>query len=242
MKNLLKALPIVLSLVLVSCGTETNSISNIQDSSLVQAQASKKTKLSMNKENTKETLKSNSELKGKLSKGDTKKVEQLNISFTEPMARNDLDPKNYGVVARIALKSMNGAKTFESGYKVARATLDRLNSENVYIAKLAIEMANAGMYWETNFKVAALALENISIEKENNINETCDFISKSMSSTKSYEEGAKLGYAAFNVVGKTDNQSVKILVDTIVSSAKQGRYWEDVYKTLQNGISELNRI
>lgn len=243
MKKVLRIVPLVItSLILANCSSQSPTLEPILDQTVVQAQAAKSVKLSMNKENTKETKKSESDLKNKLSKGETKKVEKLDISFTAPDNKNSVDPKSYAIVARIALSSMNGAKSFESGYKLALPTLERLAAENIYIAKVAVSMAKSGMYWETCFKAAAAALENVSSNRENNISETCNLIAKVMSSTKSFEEGAKLGYAAFNIIGQTDNQTVQLLVNTTVNSAKQAKYWEDVYKTLQNGLTELKRI
>lgn len=234
---------LVLVLFVTSCSSQEN-LSNLNQVSndVTEVQSAKKITLNFNKKDTKETKNSESKLINKKSKGEVKKAESLQISFTAPDLKNSIDQKSIVAISRIALNSMNGAQSYESGYKMSLTILERLASENVYIARVGLAMAKGGMYYETCFKATAATLKNISEERPNNPTETCNLISSIMSNTKSYEEGAKLGYAAMEVIGNTDNQMVKLIVDTTVSSAKAGQYWEDIYKTLQNGLNEIKRI
>ena len=231
-------------LVLSGCSSEQAELPSLvnNDMQQVQAQAAKTIKLSLTKENTKETKKSESTLTNKKSKGTVKKVEKLEINFIPPSKKNDIDSKSAVTLARFALNSMNGAQSFESGYKISLKALETIESQGVYTAKLGLKMAKAGMFWETCFKASAATLKNISEERPNTPAEACNLVSSIMSNTKSYEEGAKLGYAALEVIGNTDNQVVRLIVDTTVKSAKSGQYWEDIYKTLQNGLTEIKRL
>ncbi|MEK7432796.1 MAG: hypothetical protein AABZ74_06670 [Cyanobacteriota bacterium] len=234
---------LVLVLFVTSCSSQENLSSlNQVSNDVTEVQSAKKITLNFNKKDTKETKNSESKLINKKSKGEVKKAESLQISFTAPDLKNSIDQKSIVAISRIALNSMNGAQSYESGYKMSLTILEKLASENVYIARVGLAMAKGGMYYETCFKATAATLKNISEERPNNPTETCNLISSIMSNTKSYEEGAKLGYAAMEVIGNTDNQMVKLIVDTTVSSAKAGQYWEDIYKTLQNGLNEIKRI
>lgn len=246
MKKKLSSLSLSLSLVfLVSCSSETN-LAQIQDisSQTTQIQSAKKVKLSFNKPDTNAIIpgKSSSKLTGKKSRGETKKIDEMSITFLAPSNKNDIDSKSSAAIARMTLSSMNGSQSYESGYKIARTALDRLASENVYIAKMAIQMANVGMYWETDYKIASAALNILANETPVSVSSTCDMIISIMNSSKSHEEGSKIAYAALDVIGKTDNENIRFVVSTAVDSAKKGMYWEDVYKTLNNTFVELRNF
>ncbi|MEK7432797.1 MAG: hypothetical protein AABZ74_06675 [Cyanobacteriota bacterium] len=232
------------SLILASCSSQQTDLSNstLDNNNQTQAQSVKKIQLSLDKLKTPETKKSESKLTNKKSKGDVKKPAPLEIMFSPPTGKNNLDPTSVVQISRIALNSMNSAQSYESGYKTSLVVLEKLASENIYIAKIGLAMAKSGMYYETCFKVTAAALENIASERPVSVAETCNLISKIMSNTKSYEEGAKLGYAAMEIIGSSDNENVRFLVNTSVTAAKQGMYWEDIYKTLQNTLTELKNF
>ncbi|MFN8576107.1 MAG: hypothetical protein U0354_04560 [Candidatus Sericytochromatia bacterium] len=246
MKKKLSALSLALSLVLLSACSNEQNLTQVQDfsSQTTQIQSAKKIKLNFNKTDKNAIIsgKSTSKLTGKKSRGETKKIEEMSITFLAPSNKNDIDSKSAAAIARMTLNSMNSSQTYESGYKIARSALDRLASENVYIAKMAIQMANVGMYWETDFKIASAALNILSNETPVNVSVTCDMITSIMNSSKSYEEGSKIAYAALEIIGKTDNENVRFVVDTAVESAKKGMYWEDVFKTLSNTFSELRNF
>lgn len=234
-----------LSFALTACNNVSTSdlTTELQQPQVSQIQSAKTVKLNLNKSDSNAKVsKSVSTLKDKKSRGETKKVEKLEIAFIAPSAKNDLDQKAASAIARITLTSMGSAQSFESGYKIALPALEKMAAENVYIAKIALAMTKAGMYWETDYKIAAAALNNVSSETPTSVNATCNMILSLMGNTKSFEEGSKIAYAALDIIGQTNNEDVRFVVNTAVTSAKQAMYWEDVYKTLNNTFTELKNF
>ena len=239
MRNKFSSLLLVSALALGACSSEPElPMLNEGPQQDVQAQAAKTIKLNMVKANTPEP-KSNSPLKNKLSRGEVKKAEKLEITFEAPSTKNAIDSKSTMALARFALKSMNAAKDYESGCKKVIPTLQKLASEGNLIAKLGLDTSNASGYWGTRFKVSAIALRQISESYDSTPMMAGELAKQMLSTTEHYEDGSKIGYAALDVLGSINNQDANLIINTVRNSAKQGKYWEDVYKAIYNGLVEI---
>ena len=137
---------------------------------------------------------------------------------------------------------MDSSKTWDSGAKIGYQALQDLSAKDVYVAKLGYTSARAATTWEDAYRILALSLSNIANDVPNSPAEACNLTLKSMAATKTWDSGAKVGYAALEFIGTTDNADVRNFVKLIYNSAKAARTWEDAHKTIANGLTEMKNM
>ena len=208
----------------------------------VQAQATKTIKLNMTKANTPEPKKVVSPLKKKPSKGEVKKAEKLEITFKEPSKKNS-NEQLASELAGGALVGMTFSKDYESAWKAGVKVLQTLSSEGNMTAKLGIRASNASSVWEDRFKISAIALGHIANNGSDSTIVLSDLSIKMLEVTKDYEEGANIGYAILSLLGDVNNKKssplASTLINNVLAASQQGKYSEDVYKTIYNGLNEV---
>lgn len=237
-------------LSLNSCGNEkvASNINTVQDSD-VQALAKKKVTLSMNKSDTKTVKELSNSIKelsfnvpDKSISKTQKNVENLVISFSPTeISITELKDSNSGMYARSALSAMNRANSWEEGFKIGFNALSQLAKNNIYVARVSWAAANSSKTWENGFKVVSVALNHIGAEKPNSAYEACNLVMTMMNAASTWEEGYRAGFAALQVIGRTDNYTVKNIIESALRQSTSAGNYEAAFNILKNALQQLRR-
>lgn len=247
--------------------TSESPVMNLEDPSIVNAQSSKKITLSMNKKDTDEVKKSDGvillddkgvtfdksgnittstkvkkqtvTIKEKKDDGKEKSISNLNIQFEKPTGKNDYDSQQYAMMARYALQSMNSAYSYSEGYRIGLNALSDMANRGVYVARVSWSSANATQNWENGYKVVSSALNHIASDRPNTAYEACNLVLNMMSTTNNYSDGYRAGRAALQVIGQTDNQTVRWIVDRALRDADSAWSNETAYNHIINALQQL---
>ena len=233
-------------LVLSACSTnEEMLLPPVQENVSALATAPSK-EMKMNKEEAKVAKKSEIALKGGKDLGtktsnSVKNATELKVTFKDIKASNSSE-QIVAATANFALRSMEQARTWDSGAQIGYKALEDLGRQDVYVAKLTYYAAKAAKTWEDAYKIMVLGLSNIASQTPNTPKSSCDLVLTMLDKVKTWESGAKSGYAAIEFIAQTDNAEVKNFLNTVYRSAKAAKTWEDAYKTITNGLRDLKTL
>lgn len=252
--------------LLTGCTSES-PVMTLEDPSIVSAQSTKKITLSMDKKVTDEVKKSDGvilldekgvsfdksgnitnsakvkkqtvAIKDKKDEGKEKSASKVNIQFEKPTGKNDFDSQQYAMMARYALQSMNSAYSYAEGYRLGLNALNDMASRGVYVARVSWSAANATQSWENGYKVVSSALNHIASDRPNTAYEACNLVLNMVSTTNNYSDGYRAGRAALQVIGQTDNQTVRWIVDSAIRDADAAWGNEAAYNRIVNALQQL---
>jgi hypothetical protein len=225
---------------LTACGSSTAlDPAALQQTQIVEEQAFGSTTLSMKKQNTNEPKISGLKIKDKMSKGAPKDIAKLVVKFKNPSAKNNLDERDIANIARYTLSSMNSSQTYTEGYKIGVMALDNMARQGVYVARVSWASANSTKDWENGYKVVAAALNHIAAENPNTPAEACNLVMNMMNACKDYADAYRVGFAAMQVVGNTDNPMIRNITDLALRQAGGTTDWEDGFNVLRNAFLAL---
>lgn len=175
------------------------------------------------------------------SKGLPKQAGTLSIRI-DPVQR-DLSTSDIMTIARIGLSGMDSARTWQDGYNVGYQTLQSLAAQNSFIAKLGVAAVAPQMGYEAAYKVVAAALNFIASNQQISVSASCDLIRGFMNTAKTWEEGARIGYASMAFIRNNGaSPSITAVIDASVSTAHAAHYWEDAYNILNNAFAQLRSM
>lgn len=155
-------------------------------------------------------------------------------------ARRGMDSE-ITTMARLGLRAMDRTRTWEDGYNVGNQTMRTLSSQGSYIAKLATAASRPAMKYESAYKVLAHAMRFISEERHISINSTVNLIRKMMDSAKTWEDGARIGYATIDHISRTAEPGMRRILQNAERTARSANYWEDAYRILMDTYTEIAR-
>lgn len=237
---------LAIALILSSCGTATQVV-NQTPSQDVSSFASSTKKMTMDKKDAGATKKSEIVNKGgkdlgtKSQASGQRNASKVEVSYKDVKSSNSSE-SFAAATANFALRSMDQSQTYESGAKIGYKALEDLSLQNVYVAKLTYATARATTTWEDAYKIMAIGLRTIADQKPNTPQTACDLVLTMLEKVKTYESGARAGYAAIEFIGQTDNQQVRSFLATVYNSAKSARTWDDAYRTIVNGVQTLKTL
>lgn len=239
MKKISLAL-ISLSLIASGCSTQPVFAPSHQLNSALSAQS-----VSTSSKAPSETVKhGNSELTAKATQGTPKQAAPAPQAPAGeipalPRHRGNLSQSEIATMARIGLRSMDRARTWESGYEIGYQTLRSLSRENSYIARLTAAAVRPQMKYESAYKATAHGLEFISRNRDISVHSAVTLIRQMMDSSKTWEDGARMGYATIDFISQTAEPGIRRVLQSTRYSAKAARTWEDAYHVMYEGYGQV---
>ncbi|HEY9842373.1 MAG TPA: hypothetical protein V6D23_18065 [Candidatus Obscuribacterales bacterium] len=156
--------------------------------------------------------------------------------------RRDASTSEVMTIARIGLDGMERARTYQDGYNIGRSTIDSLAGQNSYIARLTQAATNPEMKYETAYKAVAKALAFIANNRDISVSSTCDLVREMLNAAKTYDDGARIGYATMAFIRQSASPSIQAVIDASVRSAQTARYWEDAYNILFQAYGSIRNM
>jgi len=235
-----KILPILI-FTLTACSTNETLITNDLSTEQIQANATKKVTLSMDKKDGTETKKIvvDKPIPSKKESTVTKKVEKLDIKFTAPIGTNDYASREYARRARYALNDMNRAYSFSEGYRIGLRELEYMRRDGVYVARVAHPAAESVESWSNGFKVVAAALNHIADDRPNTPDEAVRLVLNMMSANDSWRDGYRVGVSALRVISNTDNRRVRDTIDYGLRRAERAYDYKESYDIIVDTLRDL---
>ncbi len=230
----------LLATALVGCSSQTTIDPSLLQDTQVNAQAAKNITLNMVKKNSTEVKdNSSAKIKDKAKEGGVKKATNVIVKFAAPSGKNDWDSQNNAMSARYTLAAMNSASTYSQGYNIGIQALSQMASQGVYVGRVTWSAANATKDWNNGYKVVAAALNHIAADRPNTPYEACVLVQSMMGASTDYADGYRAGYAALQVIGQTDNYTVKNIIDLALRQANSTSDWSYGYSILNNALNQL---
>lgn len=235
-----KILPILL-FTLTACSANDTLITDNLVTEQIQANATKKVTLSMDKKEGTEVKKVvvDKPIPDKKDSTVSKKAEKLDIKFTAPIGTNDYASREYARRARYALSDMNRAYSLSEGYRIGLRELEYMRRDGVYVAKVAYPAAESVESWSNGFKVVASALNHISDDRPNTPDEAVRLVLNMMSSNDSWKDGYRVGVSALRVISNTDNRRVRETIDYGIRRAERAYDYKESYDVIVDTLRDL---
>lgn len=147
-------------------------------------------------------------------------------------------------VARLTLRSMQQAQSYDSACQIAYGALERMldetNNEDM-VVRFTYYGAKSQEKWVNAYKVAALGMEHLAGHRSSVGRPAYNLALNMMSTTDSWVDGAKVGYEMLETVEKADRDSQnRRIASYAYDAAKRATRWEDAYRTIENAFREIH--